>query len=116
MKLIGSHLITASFDRAIKLWEIESGRCLTTIHQENLIATLSVLSDDEFASSSHEKRLQIWSLANLSKPLLSREFACIISSICPIPKKRVAIDKYKQFGSINQKDTLETICELKGSY
>ena len=55
----GQHLISASFDRTIRIWDIATEHCIQTLQgHQNVVS--SVIDDTALFSSSLDETIQVW--------------------------------------------------------
>ena len=64
--LLNRELATGSFDKTIKIWNIESGMCLKTINTSSCVFALKQLSVNELISGSMDGSIQIYDLSSLA--------------------------------------------------
>lgn len=64
LKSVGNRLISASADKSIRIWNVESKKLISTFDKahEDYIYSIDVLSDDQIASGSRDRKIKIWNL------------------------------------------------------
>ena len=56
-------LITASFDKSIKIWDLETGECLKTLKDhKHCVTSILIFPNNKFISGSIDKTMKIWDL------------------------------------------------------
>jgi WD40 repeat protein len=61
-----NRLISASYDKTIKIWDLQSGECLKTLNEHSLGAkSVLIYKNNKFISGSFDKTIKIWDLERL---------------------------------------------------
>ena len=61
----GGQLVSASWDRSVRVWHVESGQCVRTlIGHKHFVCSLELLSTHKLASGSADHTIRVWNLAN----------------------------------------------------
>ena len=65
IKLNSNEIISGSFDKTIKIWNLKEEKCIKTLegHTDG-INNLIKLNSNEIASCSNDKTIKIWNLKN----------------------------------------------------
>jgi WD40 repeat protein len=77
----GKRAVSASADKTLKVWDLETGRVLRTLQgHSDSVPGVAVTPDGQRAvSASHDKTLKVW---NLDTGLLIATFRCDASASC----------------------------------
>ena len=77
----GDKLITASADRTIRVWSIETGRQLKVLNHEDRVSTIACSSDSRFLIAGMEFKpiVYIWDLAGDASPRFLRPSESILA-------------------------------------
>ena len=59
--------ISASNDKTIKIWDLNSYECFNTLTSESRVYSLCLISDNEIACGCDDGSINIWNLNNLAK-------------------------------------------------
>jgi len=61
----GRHVVSASVDRTLKVWELGSGRAVATLAGHTAVATACAMTPDgrHVVSASYDQTLKVWDLA-----------------------------------------------------
>ena len=59
---ISNKLISVSIDSAIKIWNLETGECLKTLNEHELVSVILKIPNNKFISASIDKTIKIWDL------------------------------------------------------
>ena len=65
--LSDGRIVSASWDKSIKIWNLKSGKCLHTIKdtvQTGSVLCMLVLPDDTLVTGSGDKTIKVWDLKN----------------------------------------------------
>jgi len=66
-------ILTGSWDKTIKLWDIREKECVGTYEQSNgKVYSMSVI-DEKIAVATSERKVIIWDLRNMNQYLIRRE-------------------------------------------
>mmetsp|Transcript_30777 Transcript_30777/g.55858 ORF Transcript_30777/g.55858 Transcript_30777/m.55858 type:complete len:398 (+) Transcript_30777:70-1263(+) len=64
--VVGEHIVSGSDDKALKVWEIASGKCKATLQGHTSdVCCLAGLDDQRVISASKDKSLKVWDLAEM---------------------------------------------------
>ncbi|MGZ6330320.1 MAG: putative nucleotidyltransferase substrate binding domain-containing protein [Parachlamydiaceae bacterium] len=55
-------LVSGSWDKTIKVWDLQSGSCLKTLNDPDSVLALAVLNDGTLASGSADRTIKVWDL------------------------------------------------------
>ena len=63
--LDADRIVSASYDKTLKVWSLASGECLQTLSgHSDWVYAVAVLDADRIVSGSRDKTLKVWSLAS----------------------------------------------------
>ena len=91
-KLSNDHLISASWDETIKLWNSNSGECLRTLlGHENSVNCVELLSNEKTISGSNDKSMKVWDINSDFYLKTIRGHVKGVSFICVLSDERVIV-------------------------
>ena len=69
MKLMNIYFASGSFDYTIKIWEIDTWKCVATLtgHESNVFGVITIKGNDRkqiIASCSNDKTIKLWEKDN----------------------------------------------------
>ena len=103
--------ISASRDKSIKVWDLEAGKCLKTIKNQQPIIANALIPNNKFISAFENKTIKIWDL-NTYECINTLESEADVLSLCLINENHIACSC--DDGSINIWD-LTTLTKVKSS-
>ena len=83
-------LISASIDKTIKIWDLETGECLKTLHDHKAsIETMLIIPNNKFISASVDYTIKIWDLITY-ECLNTITNESQVHSLCLLPNNETA--------------------------
>ena len=92
-------LISASNDKTIKIWNLNSGECLKTLNDHQDSVTSILITSTAFISGSIDKTVKIWDL-NTYECLETLENNVGVSSLCLMPNNQIACGGFNGYINI----------------
>jgi WD40 repeat protein len=90
--LLNGNLVSSSDDHTLRVWDVESGECLTVARHTHFVRTLAVMHDGTLITGSHDGTVCAWDGTN-SGVILSQPFP--ISALAVLPTGELAVASNK---------------------
>ena len=62
INLNGSLIASGGEDNLVKIWNIESGECITTLTHHNFVQSLELINENTLLSSSYDGKISMWQI------------------------------------------------------
>ena len=108
-----SRLVSASRDKTIKIWNLNSYECLNTLTNESGVSSLCLITDNELACGSEDGSINIWDLNNSNKIKTFREHYNKINNLILADKTKLISCSNENIKILNL-ETFECIELVKG--
>jgi WD40 repeat protein len=84
-------MISASEDKSIKIWDLESGKCLKTLTDHNhWVTCILIIPGNKFISGSADKTIKMWDMSSY-ECLNTFNNESYFYSLCLIPNNKIAV-------------------------
>lgn len=89
----GRHAVSGSWDYTVKVWDLETGRCLRTLegHRERVLTVSATPDGRRAVSGSHDKTVRVWDLESGQCLRTLEGHSSGISSVSMTPDGRRAV-------------------------
>ena len=107
IRLSENKFATASGDKTIKIWEIQSYKkvkCLKTLigHSSDVISIININNKDLLISCSYDKRIIIWDLNTYAIIKEIKDIQCCFTNgLIELPKERIAVSEENSITIVN---------------
>jgi WD40 repeat protein len=111
-------LASGSWDKTIKLWNVETGEVIRTLQQESPVKTVAISPDGQFLASGNEDgKIMIWHLktGKLKTPLAAHDKAVWSVAFSP-DGKQIASGSYDRTIKLWNTQTAELLHTLSGHH
>ncbi|KAJ3331951.1 Calpain-6 [Blyttiomyces sp. JEL0837] len=88
----GDQLVSASRDKTLKIWEVETGYCVKTLHGHSDWVRMAVASDDgrTLASCSSDQTVRVWDTATGESSAELRGHEHVVECVAFAPRTAIA--------------------------